>query len=207
LEAKWNAKTIVISTTGDEPWPKNTMKRDAERKLVSFSVEYGGIYVQQSVEPFVQVLRSRNPYQSALVEDRIIDSLRGALAPKMSQQEFVRFLSAQVRIYYDVDQWLEDAARFDLSIGLRLHGNMVAFQSGCPAVWIHHDARTQELAETMALPSMDLKEFNSAPDLQAVKNRVNFDMNHYAQTRITLLARYIEILEVNNIQSCLIKAS
>jgi hypothetical protein len=195
LAAKWQEETAFVCTTGDEPWPKSPAKRDAERNLIQLTRDHGGIYIQQSVEPFVRILRRANPYQRESVEPALINSLRQALAPDMNISDFCQFLSSSVRIYYAVDQWLEDSARFNFSIGLRLHGNMVAFQSGCPAVWIYHDARTRELAETMALPCMTLESFNAtAPSLAEIKKRVDFDMAAYRARRVQLLARYKRIL-------------
>lgn len=155
LARKWAQEPEVIATTGDEPWPKNPGKREAERRLIELTLAHGGVYVQQSVEPFVRALRNRNPYQKQGVETELIDSLRRSLAPTLSLVDFQGFLASRARLYFDVDQWLEDSARYSLSIGLRLHGNMVPFQSGSPAVWIHHDARTKELVETMALPHFE----------------------------------------------------
>ena len=39
---------------------------------------------------------------------------------------------------------------------------MCSLQSGIPSVWIHHDSRTRELCDTMALPSMNIEEAESA---------------------------------------------
>lgn len=195
LAGKWNQEPDVVATTGDEPWPKNTLKRDAERRLIELTLAHGGMYVQQSVDPFVRALRNRNPYQTQGVELELVDGLRRSLAPMLSLREFQGFLASRVRLYFDVDQWLEDASRFSLSIGLRLHGNMVPFQSGCPAVWVHHDARTKELAETMALPHLSLEEFLASNTLAEIRSRVNFDMALYASTRRALRGAYCQVLD------------
>jgi hypothetical protein len=201
LLAKWSDTIPFVCTTGDEPWPRNREKVEAERRLIQLARKHGGIYVQQSVEPFVRVLRKGNPYQHTRPEPNTIESLRNALAPEMPITAFLQFLASSVRIYYDVDQWLEDSARFNFSIGLRLHGNMVAFQSGCPAVWVHHDARTQELAETMGLPRMSLSEFNATSSVQEIKDRVNFDMSAYRLRRAELQGHYDRILAENGLQA------
>lgn len=194
LERKWAQEPEVVATTGDEPRPKNPLKRDAERRLIELTLTHGGVYVQQSVEPFVRALRNRNPYQKQSVDDDLVDGLRRSLAPQLTLPEFQGFLASRVKLYFDVDQWLEDSARFDLSIGLRLHGNMVPFQSGCPAVWIHHDARTKELAETMALPQLSLEDFLASGSLSDLRQRVDFDMVRYAETRRELRKAYCKVL-------------
>ena len=199
LQEKWNQESLQIATTGDEPWPKNPLKRDAERKLVALTKSRGGIYVQQSVEPFVLALRQRNPYQTVAVEPRTVDSLRMSLAPNMGALEFANFLTASMRLYFDVDQWLEDVSRFDLSIGLRLHGNMVPFQAGCPAIWVYHDSRTQELAETMCLPRLSLEDFLKIDSVSEFKAASGADFSRYAQTRQRLKSLYHGILDAYSI--------
>lgn len=199
LEKKWNGKVETIITTGDEPWPKNNAKQLAERKLVEIASEMSGIYVQQSVEPFVRLLRRANPYQNAEVDTKLETSLRLALAPNKSEIDFRRFLSASVRLYINVDQWLEEASKFDLAIGLRLHGNMVPFQSGCPSIWVHHDARTRELVDTMCLPSLTVDKFLNCKSIDQMKSESNADFNLYSKKRIELRGRFNELLLKNSI--------
>jgi hypothetical protein len=199
LERKWSEKVVTIATTGDEAWPRNIMKRDAERRLVAIARENGGIYVHQSVEPLVKSLRARNPYQTSPVAPNTVESLRNSIAPHLSDDDFTRFLASAVRIYYDVDQWLEDLARFDLSIGLRLHGNMVPFQAGCPAIWIHHDARTRELVETMRLPNLALPKFLSLRTVDEMKKASGADFAAYGMRRLELRRRYHDIFDAHGI--------
>ncbi len=194
LAAKWLVEPTTLATTGDEPWPRNPLKRDAERKLIELTRSYGGVYVQQSVEPFVLAMRSSNPYQAASVPQETVESLRRALAPDVELRTFKQFMTTQIRLYFDVDQWLEDASRFDLSIGLRLHGNMVPFQAGCPAIWIHHDARTKELVDTMCLPSLSLADFLRLETVSEMKAASGADFRRYAERRGVLLQRYQGIL-------------
>jgi hypothetical protein len=194
LADKWHVNESAIATTGDEPWPKDLRKRDAERKLVDIARASGGLYVQQSVEPFVLALRRHCVYQSIHTSAGALESLRSSIAPSMSVAHFEAFLTSTVRLYFDVDQWLQDLSRFNLSLGLRLHGNMVAFQAGCPAIWIHHDARTKELADTMCLPSVSINEFLRSPTTADLKTGLDVDWERYADRRNQLWRRYEDIL-------------
>ena len=63
----------------------------------------------------------------------------------------------------------------DFSIGTRLHGNMAAIAAGRPAVLISHDGRTGELAKTMHLPHLSIKDLTSAATPQAALSKVAFD--------------------------------
>ncbi|TON21089.1 hypothetical protein CGH62_24745, partial [Vibrio parahaemolyticus] len=101
----------------------------------------------------------------------------------------------KMRLYYSVDQWMEDSARFDFSIGLRLHGNMAAWQSGTPAIWIYHDSRTRELAETMALPHISHMDYLKIDSLEQLRNKVDFSFSQYGKRRKLLKDRYKKILD------------
>jgi hypothetical protein len=197
LMKKWQSDVFCITTTGDEPWPKNKEKQIAERKLFSMAYEMRGIYVQQSVAPFVEVLRMNNPYSNVDIRPELPKLLQEAIAPDIALSDFRRFFSSSTRLYISIEQWLEEMSRFDFSIGLRLHGNMVPHQVACPSVWVTHDARTKELTETMALPNLSVEEFNKMSGYLDVKKYVDPNYHEYGVRRSLLRDRYIELL--NNI--------
>lgn len=189
LQNKWNKETFSFMATGDEPWPKDLRKRDAERKMIEWVCENNGLFIQQSVAPFVKYSRQSNLYQTEDVPEHHENSLRRSLAPNMTNDEFRAFVATRLRIYYSVDQWMEDAAKVDFSIGLRLHGNMAAWQSGTPAIWIYHDSRTRELAETMSLPMVSFENFIESDSLSQLKESVEFDFQRYEDRRNELRGR------------------
>lgn len=203
LENKWKRPAFSFIATGDEPWPKDLTKRDAERQMIDWVYKGHGLFLQQSVEPFIKYARQNNPYQNSAVPEHHEDSLRKTLAPNMTNEEFRGFIATKLRLYYTVDQWMEDSARMDFSIGLRLHGNMAAWQAGTPAIWVYHDSRTRELAETMALPHMSHMEFLDTNSIEEMKEKVNFNFSSYNDRRNTLGKRVNDIFCVNNIASTL----
>ena len=201
LESKWKSESIAITTTGDEPWPILKNKKDAEQKLFSIAFNSRGLYVQQSVEPLVKAVRANNIYCDSDANSLIgIEKLRLALAPSIDINSFRNFLVSSVRLYISVDQWMEDMSRFDLSLGLRLHGNMVPFQAGCPSIWMHHDARTRELIETMSLPSLSIEKFLKCKDIFEIKAEVNADFSKYYTKRNYLYEEYKRLFNKNHIQ-------
>jgi hypothetical protein len=199
LKTKWSQDAFSFVATGDEPWPKDLTKRDAERKMIEWVAKGNGLYLQQSVEPFIKYARQRNLYQTATVPEHHEKSLREALAPYMSDEEFRGFVATKMRLYYSVDQWMEDSARVDFSIGLRLHGNMAAWQSGTPAIWVYHDSRTRELAETMDLPHLSHLEFLKINSLTELREKVNFDFESYENTRQILRNNLSNVLEAHGV--------
>lgn len=199
LKAKWSQEAFSFVATGDEPWPSDLTKRDAERKMIEWVVNGNGLYLQQSVAPFIKYARQRNPYQTSQVPAHHEASLKNALAPYMSDKEFRGFVATKMRLYYSVDQWMEDSARVDFSIGLRLHGNMAAWQSGTPAIWVYHDSRTRELAETMALPHLSHLEFMEYDSLDDLRENTCFDFENYREVREVLRTNLVSVLEAHDI--------
>ncbi|RDV26571.1 polysaccharide pyruvyl transferase family protein [Alteromonas aestuariivivens] len=195
LANSWERPIFSFMATGDEPWPKDLAKRDAERKMIEWVAKGNGLFLQQSVAPFIKYARQGNQYQTGLIPEHHENSLKNSLAPWMSNEEFRAFIATRMRIYYCVDQWLEDSARVDFSIGLRLHGNMAAWQSGTPAIWVYHDSRTRELAETMALPHISVEKFLNCDSIEHLRSSVGFSKEIYEGTRQTLKQNLIHVLE------------
>ena len=203
LEDKWKKPVFSFIATGDEPWPKDPSKRDAERQMIDWVNKGYGLFLQQSVEPFIKYARQNNPYQNAEVPPHHEGSLRKTLAPQMTDEEFRGFIATKLRLYYSVDQWMEDSARMDFSIGLRLHGNMAAWQAGTPAIWVYHDSRTRELAETMALPHMSHLEFLKTSSIEEMKDKTNFSFSNYKEKRQKLKNSLLNIFDINDIKNVL----
>lgn len=188
-------------THGDEPWPKDASKQVVERKLIDWTNNGPSMMSQQSVPAFMEYIRKENPAANSEVPDKRESALRNALMPTATISEFRNFIASKLRVYFSVHQWLEDSAKYDFSIGLRLHGNMVAWQAGTPALWIYHDSRTQELAETMELPRISFKEFieecNTVGDAW---KRVEFDPGAYGDRRSLLKERIFQVLGAEDIK-------
>lgn len=146
------AKTLLI--TGDEVWPKKVQKRDLEVKLVQLLKQHGGVYLVQSVDILVDgLMRARGNH---LDED--MKAVMRQIGFDGNENELHTFM----RLFPSIESWMFGISGVCLSTGLRLHGNMCSLQSGIPSVWIHHDSRTRELCDTMALPSMNIEEAESA---------------------------------------------
>lgn len=184
-------------THGDEPWPKDLVKQQIEKRLVAWTHAGPGMMSQQSVPIFMEYIRHANGAAAADIPEHREPALARALMPPgATVEEFRVFVAAKLRSYFSVHQWMEDSARYDFSVGMRLHGNMVAWQAGTPALWVHHDSRTRELAEAMALPTLPvarfLEECRSIDDAFA---RAEFDPAAYDARRRELAGRLLKIFD------------
>ena len=178
----------------DEPWPKKPTKAQVERRLVSWAAGGPGIMVQQAVPEMITFLRQENPFAINKKDPKFEASLARALMPGAEIETFRAFIATKMRTYFSVDQWLEDSSHFDFSVGLRLHGNMAAWQAGTPALWITHDSRTQELSETMALPHIGIEDFlENCETVEDAWKRVEFDSSTYKIRRRELYSRISDV--------------
>jgi glycosyltransferase involved in cell wall biosynthesis len=184
LAQKFQIDSENIIFNQDNIWSNDFKKTKVEKMLFKNFMELNGMLVQQSY--FIDCLRNN--------QKSCIDSVRLTLVPNMHPDQFQKLVS-QFRVYVSIDQWMEDAARMDLSTGLRMHGNMIAHQAGCPAIWIYHDARTKELAEIMELPRISLEAASTCSTVQEIKLKANVDFNNYAKKRISLWKNMRELFD------------
>lgn len=200
IAAKATQPVESFITHAEEPWPKNPDKSRVDRKLIEWTRSGRAIMVQQSVPDMLGYLRRNNPAAVQQPGDHFEESLQKRLLPDAGLESFRDFCALKLRSYISVDQWMEDSARFDFSIGMRLHGNMAAWQAGTPSLWIHHDARTREMCDTMALPSIAMDEFLDQCDtIEDARARWEFDAEAYTARRKDLRAALDSVLAAHDV--------
>ncbi|GAB2688926.1 polysaccharide pyruvyl transferase family protein [Aliiglaciecola aliphaticivorans] len=128
------------------------------------------------------------------IDTQLTRRVHNLLAPSVSLSYFKKIVSNQFVSYFDVNEWMYQLHQFDLSIGTRLHGNMLALQAGTPSVFMPHDSRTQELADIMALPTYSLDKVTRATTLETVIENVNFDGALYDKSRHKLSLKYKKLI-------------
>jgi polysaccharide pyruvyl transferase WcaK-like protein len=90
---------------------------------------------------------------------------------------------------------MEAIRKFDFVVGARFHGIMLAIQAGVPGAVITHDSRTQELCQTLAIPSKHYSAIKGGLNENNVRDMFEFDEHAYARARSSLSAAFIKILE------------
>lgn len=116
----------------------------------------------------------------------------------MTEDEFTFFVREKFVTFFNVNAWLEHARRFDISVGTRFHGNMLAFQSYVPSFFITHDARTSELVHEMKLPTTSWENIENGKIEDLVRDS-NFDGHSYNKNRILKANIYMKILQSHNL--------
>lgn len=66
--------------------------------------------------------------------------------------DILRYFKENTHIFCDVYEWSSFVSGFDLVLGTRFHGCLIALLSGVPALLLVHDSRTLEMAELAGIP-------------------------------------------------------
>lgn len=99
----------------------------------------------------------------------------------------------------DVTAWAADIAReTDVTLGLRLHGNILALQQGRPALMLVYDARWREIAEGFRMPRAELSALDPAR-LELDARLASLDVTGFAAAQREGFAAYRAFLEENGI--------
>lgn len=103
----------------------------------------------------------------------------------------------QVRMFLQPEAWMDNLAKFDLAIGVRLHGNVVAVLAGTPAVFLPNAARMRELCEYHCFPNVPISQVTSKTTLQDVLDKV--DLRSHLKVHANRYERYQEFLKKNGL--------
>lgn len=125
---------------------------------------------------------------------------RDYICPSMDLVEFTRWSERHCNVFFDIPSWMEHYRRFDLVIGPRIHGVMLALQAGVPGVCIAHDSRTLELCETMMVPYVLASDVAAGITREQLPDLFKFDAAAFDENRQVLAARYFEFLTSNGLK-------
>jgi len=129
------------------------------------------------------------PEWAHLVRDREVWSMSSE-----SDEAFARFAFQHHIVFFHAAAWLEHLRRYDVSVGTRIHGNLVALQAGVPALFLSHDARTEEIIETLGMPAGSWDCLHGCRSLQEFIASVAFSGEDYDSRRRQIAITYCDLL-------------
>lgn len=150
-------------------------------------------FVTQSPESLVKLIRRQGSNRKT--SEAILRTIQYSLAPGVSLDYIERELLPNFTTMFDIPAWMEFMQEIDLSVGTRLHGNMLAIQSGTPAIFFPFDTRTRETAELMKLPRVNMNKVGIESALEEVVQSVKFNPEEYTKTRVELAQKYAAIYD------------
>jgi hypothetical protein len=112
-----------------------------------------------------------------------VNWIRGVFRPDLSYDQFVAYFLKHATFYSDARTWIDSMRRYDLVIGMRIHGAVAAIQAGKLGVCVAFDSRTKELAQTMGYPYLPVDKIEPDATLNAMLNSVIFDADTFDQSR------------------------
>jgi hypothetical protein len=171
---------------------KDERKLGVERKLVSWAVTHDGLYFQQSgganVMDFSAGRRDKVP-------ENVQKSIAAILAPDQPKNDFYAYTDRNTRLHLSATDWMAEAGCLDLVIGTRLHGNMAAIAGGALGVVVPHDKRTNELAETMFLPSLSIDDLMASDTLYDCAERISFSADAFDERREDVRSKLRQLID------------
>ena len=174
--------------------------RKLERKLFNWVLRLGGAYICQSHVGLVALARNRLDEITIAEVDQIRRYLQRRSARFRPRVKFLAAARQRFRVFFDAGAWLEFLTRFDLVIGSRIHGNLLAVQAGTPGICIHHDSRMLELCRTTGMPNVSLKDFLSARRFRALFDSIPFHGGDFDRNRTARAREYRTLLAQSNVQ-------
>ena len=85
-------------------------------------------------------------------EERMIRTLVFGESCPLSCLEKILYSENRLRFFSSIPEWKADLATRDFFIGTRVHGSIVALNSGVPAVVMNRDSRAREMCEYLNIP-------------------------------------------------------
>jgi hypothetical protein len=117
-----------------------------------------------------------------------------------NQAELEAFVAKHAHVFFDIPSWSQAMSNYGHVFGTRLHATIMALNSGVPAMLVHHDSRTQEVAEFAKLPAT--QPGNDPLTKDAIRKMFrSADFGAYRKARVANAATYADFLAVNGLES------
>ena len=169
-----------------------------EASLAKLVEDSHGSYVGQA--PLEMVMLTRG--EAGEMADEALSRCRDFICPDMPLPSFVKWTREHGNVFFDISHWLEHYRRFDIVVGTRIHGTVLALQAGVPALCIAHDVRTTEMCRTMGVPFVPANDLLEGVTREQVATlvRERFDPDAFDANRLWLCSNYVEFLRNNTIE-------
>ena len=166
-----------------------------ETSLTRIMAATDGSYIVQS--PIEMIAMARGDWNG--IPESTVESMRLFTAPELTTEEFKRWSFRYARAFMNISAWMEYLRSYDLVVGARIHGVMLALQAGVPGLCIAHDSRTRELCETMMVPYVMLSDVSAGIRRDQLPDLFKFDAEAFNAHRRELGAKFATFLSDNDL--------
>lgn len=103
----------------------------------------------------------------------------------------LRVSHRKYKCYSSINEWKNELKKYDLFIGTRVHGAMVALNSGLPVVVMNIDSRAREMCEYLNIPY--LPDFIDTSDVKGIIENSDYEkMNNEYNAKLNTFISFIE---------------
>lgn len=114
-----------------------------------------------------------------------------------------KWIKNKKKIYFNVNQWKNEMAKQQFSMGLRFHGNVVALWNEIPALFFAIDSRTEELASYFNLPYIRMEDFDDSKPIEYYYELADYEAFNKKYSQV--YKRYESFLKKNHLSISKIK--
>lgn len=182
----------IAVAAGHQRW---THLARLEASLAQLVTDTDGSYVGQSAIEMLKLTRG----EFVTLDEQVRSECRDYIRPQSTLAEFARWSEVHGQAFFDIEAWLEHYRRFDFVLGTRIHGVILALQSGVPGLCIVHDTRMRELCETMLVPFVTADQVRDGIKREDLAALYHFDAAAFDRRRQELAGRYVGFLRGNGL--------
>lgn len=140
--------------------------------LVKLFDQFEAHYVMQEEVPILKA-NGLLPDDPDLYNDATGTLRKETIANVLEHVHRCRMPFASYRWFQDPNAWRAFVSRFDFYLGDRLHGGVVALQTGVPALLMAEDQRVSEIADFFAIPKVSSSETRGEVLREILAERLN----------------------------------
>lgn len=148
-------------------------------------------YIPQDIGEFAKIY--------AGMMDPTANPLRDTLQNFPNKLTDVAYASGNLKFFLNAPKWMEYMKTVDLSIGTRIHGNVIPTHAGTPSLTMMYGSRLKELAEYHHLPRIAAKDVR--PDMTLEELVRNVDFHEPERYHKANFEKYVAFLEANGIEN------
>lgn len=158
---------------------------------------FGELNIMQSSKNFT---RSINNYHTVLQDFNERDiiarlTLEDYTAPLQRKDE-EKLCEDKFHVFADIESWKNFVSQFDFMFGYRLHGSILALNSGAVALCCNHDSRATEMCNFLKIPH-----YTQLDDKKTIQEYYEMaDVDALNRAYPALFDNYKQFLNKNNIE-------
>lgn len=186
---------LVISLNGSSNVVEHSSSpkaaRNVESQLLQLSILHGYNYVLQNETPELNALLKVEGEPDDLPT---LETLARRSNLPVGGHDYAEHIRTKFKVFFDLATWDSYIKDFDVSIGSRFHGNLIALTNGVPSVIITHDSRTTEMSELMGIPHVSVRDVDKLDVKELIKTA---DFDHFERRYAELYSAYKAFLTKN----------